>query len=899
MSFKLLPNFWIATLLCLLFTLPKTLHSQAKLTFSKSSNHHIQKRFSNVIEDSKSFSIHVSSLYQVIKNEKSEVQIRFDNDVEWDVTLKRHSLFGDQHKVILGRPSGRLEYNNSTNSVYSYIGKIKENEQSTILLTISNEGIEGMIDDGQSQYYLETIDLDKQKNIVEVILYTPDQVKNKHAQCLFNDVQTKKNNAIKEHKTITNGCIEIRLAIAVDYDYFRNYNSDVSAVISRTMTIMNLVNSDYETAFDNTISFKVVEHFITTCADCQAWNQTTDAMALVESFRHWAEDGGFRSDFELGQLWTGIDLTMDQESGIIGYAFNGGFCSEKRYHVLEDFSETLSRLRVLTSHEIGHNLDSDHDTPGSPTIMSPSIRNTSDWSFASQSAINSFLNASSCIRSCTPSESCLSIEGFLLEEFTPTSLSASWASTGLVRIRVLDEHSLEPILDIQTIESSINITHNFTDCQSLVFEMAVICENADSPKTTIPLGNPSPIMLDVLDASVVNCIPGEPNNYDLQLVLSHNGSVGEIFNVNIDGRLYPLDFDNSPQTIIIESLSSTDNDEALNISISTIGTNEIFCLADLQFNLVPNALCDLAIYEDFNDCAIPYGWTKSSSNQDFFPFPYEWQFNDHTRKTQNYARSTNATRDRTIDGTCMVYFDDDIENVNNFTGILALFTRQYDIRMYENVSLSFTYLFHDFSDIKDSNDDSFFSFQVWTGFNWTEVLRADESNCLWSDVWNPDCPISFSLNIDQYRIEDFRCRFIYSDGNEGDWTGMVAVDNFSIIGNLQQGCTDPTGINYNPNAGIDDGSCFSCQNGLLDGFETAIDCGGPHCTECPVPCPIDSLTINTVSQDSTYRSVDFIKISANLLDFEVSLKPGISAYLEPGFEVGRSYTFSVGIEECN
>lgn len=27
----------------------------------------------------------------------------------------------------------------------------------------------------------------------------------------------------------------------------------------------------------------------------------------------------------------------------------------------------------------------------------------------------------------------------------------------------------------------------------------------------------------------------------------------------------------------------------------------------------------------------------------------------------------------------------------------------------------------------------------------------------------------------------------------------------------------------------------SCSNGLLDGFETAIDCGGPSCAACPIP----------------------------------------------------------------
>ena len=51
------------------------------------------------------------------------------------------------------------------------------------------------------------------------------------------------------------------------------------------------------------------------------------------------------------------------------------------------------------------------------------------------------------------------------------------------------------------------------------------------------------------------------------------------------------------------------------------------------------------------------------------------------------------------------------------------------------------------------------------------------------------------------------------------------------------GCTDALSHEYNPVATIDDGSCSTyCTDGLLNGDETDIDCGGTHCDPCPIVC---------------------------------------------------------------
>ncbi|WP_421949749.1 hypothetical protein [Phaeodactylibacter xiamenensis] len=51
------------------------------------------------------------------------------------------------------------------------------------------------------------------------------------------------------------------------------------------------------------------------------------------------------------------------------------------------------------------------------------------------------------------------------------------------------------------------------------------------------------------------------------------------------------------------------------------------------------------------------------------------------------------------------------------------------------------------------------------------------------------------------------------------------------------GCTDPTAHNYNPAANQDDGSCETCSDGIQNGDETGVDCGGLLCGPCPIDPP--------------------------------------------------------------
>jgi PKD repeat protein len=61
-------------------------------------------------------------------------------------------------------------------------------------------------------------------------------------------------------------------------------------------------------------------------------------------------------------------------------------------------------LRVLTSHELGHNFSCQHDAPGSGFIMAPSVNSSNSWSNASINAVNNFVPNLGCLGSCSTAQ---------------------------------------------------------------------------------------------------------------------------------------------------------------------------------------------------------------------------------------------------------------------------------------------------------------------------------------------------------------------------------------------------------------------------------------------------------------------------------------------------------------
>lgn len=65
---------------------------------------------------------------------------------------------------------------------------------------------------------------------------------------------------------------------------------------------------------------------------------------------------------------------------------------------------------------------------------------------------------------------------------------------------------------------------------------------------------------------------------------------------------------------------------------------------------------------------------------------------------------------------------------------------------------------------------------------------------------------------------------------ECDETNNVAYFTFDPV--EIEGCRNPGAHNFNSAANLEDGSCLTCYDGIQNGDETGLDCGGSNCPDC-------------------------------------------------------------------
>ena len=190
-----------------------------------------------------------------------------------------------------------------------------------------------------------------------------------------------------EHAGKSLACYELEFALASDNSMVTKYGSP-AAVEARNVGVINDVEGDYTGNFNHDVKFVIVTQFIPTGAD--PWTPSTNAATLLGSFRTWGNQGNFGIYYDLAQLWTNRNL----DGSTIGIAYLNGVCNNNKYSVCQDFSSNSNLIRVLTSHEIGHNFNLQHDNgcPPPNLIMCPSVSNANDWSNLSISTMNSKLN---------------------------------------------------------------------------------------------------------------------------------------------------------------------------------------------------------------------------------------------------------------------------------------------------------------------------------------------------------------------------------------------------------------------------------------------------------------------------------------------------------------------------
>lgn len=104
-------------------------------------------------------------------------------------------------------------------------------------------------------------------------------------------------------------------------------------------------------------------------------------------------------------------------------------------------------------------------------------------------------------------------------------------------------------------------------------------------------------------------------------------------------------------------------------------------------------------------------------------------------------------------------------------------------------------------------------------------IATENTMRLWLDLYP-----SNTIYLDAFSFENNSCATCTDGILNGDETSVDCGG--SSCAPCVIGCTDPTAHNYDPSAEEDFCACETCDDGVLNGDEAAIDCGGTNCLPC-------------------------------------------------------------------
>lgn len=437
------------------------------------------------------YSTHSVSTYNLFNSISSSK--RNTNTIKiahWEMDLHRSNLLDEDYKSI--DQDGNIVSTKATRAIpmNGYTSK-----GGRVSLTIGDGFVYGFVKEGDNLYYIEPARFYNKKGLKDdVIIYnTKDIIPSETKTCGFHDTSSKMKAIKKENSGYRMpGCLEVEYAICNDWSIVNKYGSAVNAE-NRAIGITNDVNTDYDNAFENEIRLNVTGQFNSTCSSCDPWSNTTSINTLLDEFTAWGINvlnNTGNSNYikhDIASLWSNRDF----DGSTIGLAWVSAVCWDSyKYNVLQDINDNGYQLRVLTTHELGHNFGSGHDAAGSGYIMAPAINNTTSWSANSISSINSTFNSVSCLASCSPLVPEVSFSGSTMstdesgasgsagpcnmpykDVTTAVSISSSPSSNVNVSINVSAQSTAENLEDYELLTNSITFTPTSNLTQNVTFRV--------------------------------------------------------------------------------------------------------------------------------------------------------------------------------------------------------------------------------------------------------------------------------------------------------------------------------------------------------------------------------------------------------------------------------------------
>jgi len=475
--------------------------------------------------------------YKVLSFDTKEICTFLHNDSDGNVelildleSLGKHHL--QLHHVELTKPGSIIRTSSGKNIQVSksltYAGL--DSKGNRIALTAG----ENMFFVHGNDFIIESI---VENQLIKIVYANPNDVKSEvPAICGVDDATSNRiggQGSQKTRKSNNSTCTQLDLFIAADFSMFSKFNNNIQDVMTHIEAIYNLVQLDFN---QFCISFNIEEWLIIDESDGDPWpelsNTPVNASTILDEFCDWTSIVT-NPNQDINQLWTDKDI-CGTSCGTVGRAFNvfvdtnnngmqdddeptePSLCTESNCNVIEDFvNGDLQSLRVLVSHELGHNFGLNHNFELEPTclerdplIMDPSIIAplAKCWSTGSEECTienhtniltNTFDNASclspaassglgSSLVVCSDSDSSIDLASLLINE----DLNGTWTSTtqNLLGLNLIDGTLIPDGNQVGTYTFTYTVNGpdlSITNCPDVIDNATTKCETMSSVSVVI------------------------------------------------------------------------------------------------------------------------------------------------------------------------------------------------------------------------------------------------------------------------------------------------------------------------------------------------------------------------------------------------------------------------------
>lgn len=337
--------------------------------------------------------------------ETGRVHLVLDNR-ELDLVLEPNDLRGEGYREVLMTPRGEVVL--PEREVTTFKGTLADEPTAVVRLSVTPDTFTGYVRSANEWVFIDPLSHYSDRPVEGFVVYRDTDVKTEaigecgagHLERAAHDLDLPIPTAGGLQSITAQSHVRRNVQVANDGDgqLFRRYGNP--GVFNFMSGVVNAVDGIYggQLNLDASVVFQ------------QAWSDpatdpytSLDASTTLNQLRNWWEANRTNVSRDAVHQFSGKDFN----GGTIGIAWVGVLCRrpDLSYGVSQDMRNSTLNKR-LTSHEIGHNLDADHDSSscancnGTGPIMCASIQSsgTNSFSSCSKNQISSYVhNFGSCL----------------------------------------------------------------------------------------------------------------------------------------------------------------------------------------------------------------------------------------------------------------------------------------------------------------------------------------------------------------------------------------------------------------------------------------------------------------------------------------------------------------------